>query len=165
MKKSHSTRCRPGVRYAAQDHKHRPALPNPERAAPRRALLRYGEHAALLGVGVPLWQSHGSTLQRRRASASDRFRLRRPRSGRPTGDLPLVERLCPRASARPRTCPHGDADVAGTTTAGLSVAQLVSRSLVANSAGVRIGRLWLRTSRSLSPVTRYARRSIASARR
>ena len=70
----------------------------------------------------------------------------------------------PRASVRPRTGPHGAAGVAGTATAGLSAAQLVSRSLVANCAGVRIGTS-LRTSRSLSPVTRYARRLIASARR
>ena len=84
---------------------------------------------------------------------------RTPGTGESFGDPRWLSGVGPRAG------PHGDAGVAGTATAGLPAAQLVSRSLVANCAGVKIGRSSLRTSRSLSPVTRYARRSIASARR
>jgi hypothetical protein len=79
--------------------------------------------------------------------------------------LRLLGGVAPGRVLRPRMGLHDDAGVAGTATAVLPAAQLVSRSLVANCAGVRIGRSSLRTSRSWSPVTRYARRLVASARR
>lgn len=109
-----------------------------------------GPHSAHEPSSAP-----ANVLQRADSTAEPNHRFHPRQAAAPRhriGDPPLVGRRGPgegsSAEGSARRCGRG------TATAALPAAQLVSRSLRANWAGVRIGRSSLRTSRSRSPVTR-----------